>query len=198
MATPDLVQLRGSYNDSVNLSDEKSVRKILNTLKTKFGSLDVLIHLTGDYDYDKPFHSLTRTEWDSLVDNFVTIPGLIVREVIGIMAPEGALDDPQKFRSSEGVVVLVGPDAPVGRKVSGAVRARSEVFRGALRPYVVTVNQELADILGSEIRLYMILPGNTAGELPSTEKLRKSIAHLISVSPLIRSELIFYTDEIAN
>jgi hypothetical protein len=62
----------------------------------------------------------------------------------------------------------------------------------------VTVNQELSDILGSEIRVYMILAGNTAGELPSIETLRKSIAHLISVSPLRRSELIFYTDEIPN
>jgi NAD(P)-dependent dehydrogenase (short-subunit alcohol dehydrogenase family) len=198
MATPDLVGFRGPYTDSVNLSDEKSVRKILSTVKTRFGSLDVLIHLTGDYDYDRPFHSLARTEWDSLVDNFVTIPALIVREVIGIMAPEGALDDPQKFRSSKGVVVLVGPDAPLGRKVSGAVRARSEVFRGALRPYVATVNQELAEILGSEIRLYMILPGNTAGELPSIETLRKSIAHLISVSPFRGTEVIFYTDEVTN
>ncbi|MFI5422477.1 MAG: alcohol dehydrogenase, partial [Nitrososphaerales archaeon] len=94
-----------------------------------------------------------------------------------------------------GVVVIIGPDAPVGKKISGTVRARSEVFRGALRPYTATVNQELADVLGSDIRLYLVLPGNIEGEPPDIEMLKNSLTHLLSVSSLKRSEVIFYIDE---
>lgn len=191
----DLTRFRGFHSHLVNLSEEKSVRMIFETVRSKFGSLDALIHLTGDYDYDLPFSSLARAQWDSLVDNFINIPGLIVKEAVNMMAPEGAADEPVKFRGSKGVVVIIGPDAPVGKKISGTVRARSEVFRGALRPYTATVNQELADVLGSDIRLYLVLPGNIEGEPPDTEMLKNSLTHLLSVSSLKRSEVIFYIDE---
>jgi NAD(P)-dependent dehydrogenase (short-subunit alcohol dehydrogenase family) len=191
----DLTRFRGLHSHSVNLSEEKSVRMIFETVRSKFGSLDALIHLTGDYDYELPFSSLARAQWDSLVDNFINIPGLIVKEAVNMMAPEGAADEPVKFRGSKGVVVIIGPDAPVGKKISGTVRARSEVFRGALRPYTATVNQELADVLGSDIRLYLVLPGNIEGEPPDTEMLKNSLTHLLSVSSLKRSEVIFYIDE---
>lgn len=191
----DLTRFRGFHSHSVNLSEEKSVRMIFETVRSKFGSLDALIHLTGDYDYELPFSSLARAQWDSLVDNFINIPGLIVKEAVNMMAPEGSADEPVKFRGSKGVVVIIGPDAPVGKKISGTVRARSEVFRGALRPYTATVNQELADVLGSDIRLYLVLPGNIEGEPPDTEMLKNSLTHLLSVSSLKRSEVIFYIDE---
>ncbi|MFY9873846.1 MAG: alcohol dehydrogenase, partial [Candidatus Nitrosopolaris sp.] len=154
-----------------------------------------LIHLTGDYDYNLPLSSLSRAGWDSLVDNFIHIPGLIVKEAVNMMAPEGAADEPVKFRDSKGLVIIIGPDAPVGDKISGTVRARSEVFRGALRPYTATVNQELEDVLGSNIRLYLILPGNIQGKIPDTDRLRDSLVHLLSVPSLKRNEIIFYIDE---
>lgn len=191
----DLTRFRGFHSHSVNLAEEKNVRMIFETVRSKFGNLDALIHLTGDYDYELPFSSLARAQWDSLVDNFINIPGLIVKEAVNIMAPEGAADEPVKFRGSKGVVVIIGPDAPMGKKISGTVRARSEVFRGALRPYTATVNQELADVLGSDIRLYLVLPGNIEGEPPDTEMLKNSLTHLLSVSSLKRSEVIFYIDE---
>ncbi|MGC2575170.1 MAG: SDR family NAD(P)-dependent oxidoreductase, partial [Candidatus Nitrosopolaris sp.] len=152
----DLTRFRDFHSHAIDLLDEKKVQMIFNTVKSKFGSLDALIHLTGDYDYNLPLSSLSRDRWDSLVDNFIHIPGLIVREAVNIMAPEGAVDEPVKFRDSKGVAIIIGPDAPVGEKISGTVRARSEVFRGALRPYTATVNQELDDVLGSNIRLYLI------------------------------------------
>jgi len=191
----DLTRFRSFHSHSVNLSEEKSVRMIFETVRSKYGSLDALIHLTGEYDYEFPFSSLARAQWDPLVDNFINIPGLIVKEAVNMMAPEGAADEPVKFRGSKGLVVIIGPDAPVGKKISGTVRARSEVFRGALRPYTATVNQELADVLGSEIRLYLVLPGNIEGEPPDTEMLKNSLTHLLSVSSLKRSEVIFYIDE---
>jgi len=191
----DLTRFRRFHSHSVNLSEEKSVRMIFESVRSKFGCLDALIHITGDYDYNLPFSSLARPHWDSLVDNFINIPGLIVKEAVNIMAPEGAADEPMKFKGSKGVVVIIGPDAPVGKRISGTVRARSEIFRGALRPYTATVNQELADVLGSDIRLYLLLPGNIEGDPSDTELLKNSITHLLSVSSLRRNEVIFYTDE---
>lgn len=193
--TSDLTRFGKFHSHSVNLSEEKSVRMIFETVRSRFGSLDALVHLTGDYDYNLPFSSMARSQWDSLVDNFINIPGLIVKEAVNMMAPEGAADEPVRFKGSKGVVVIIGPDSPVGKRISGTVRARSEVFRGALRPYAATVNQELADVLGSEIRLYLLLPGNIEGEPPDTELLKNSITHLVSVSSLRKKEVIFYIDE---
>jgi NAD(P)-dependent dehydrogenase (short-subunit alcohol dehydrogenase family) len=195
MNPSDLTRFREFHSHAVDLLDENKVRMIFKTVKSKFGSLDALIHLTGDYDYNLPLSSLSRAGWDSLVDNFIHIPGLIVKEAVNMMAPEGAADEPVKFRDSTGLVIIIGPDAPVGDKISGTVRARSEVFRGALRPYTATVNQELEDVLGSNIRLYLILPGNIQGKIPDTDRLRDSLVHLLSVPSLKRNEIIFYIDE---
>lgn len=195
MNPSDLTRFREFHSHAVDLLDENKVRMIFKTVKSKFGSLDALIHLTGDYDYNLPLSSLSRAGWDSLVDNFIHIPGLIVKESVNMMAPEGAADEPVKFRDSKGLVIIIGPDAPVGDKISGTVRARSEVFRGALRPYTATVNQELEDVLGSNIRLYLILPGNIQGKIPDTDRLRDSLVHLLSVPSLKRNEIIFYIDE---
>jgi NAD(P)-dependent dehydrogenase (short-subunit alcohol dehydrogenase family) len=191
----DLTRFRDFHSHAIDLLDENKVQMIFKTVKSKFGSLDALIHLTGDYDYNLPLSYLSRDRWDSLVDNFVHIPGLIVREAVNMMAPEGAVDEPVKFRDSKGVAIIIGPDAPLGEKISGTVRARSEVFRGALRPYTATVNQELEDVLVSNIRLYLILPGNIQGTPPNTERLKDSVIHLLSVPSLKRNETIFYIDE---
>lgn len=194
----DLLQFKNFHSHSLNLSDEESVKRIFNTVRTKFGSIDAVIQFTGDYDYSMPFSAFTRQQWDSLVDNFVNMPGLITREAVNAMAPERAVEEPAKFKRSKGIVVIVGPDAPVGKKISGAVRARSEVFRGALRPYTATVNQELGDVLGSYIRLYLIFGGNIEGHNPNTDRLQNSVLQLISGSALKRNETIFYIDEGKN
>ena len=87
----------------------------------------------------------------------------------------------------------MGPDAPLG-KVSGVVRARSEVFKGALRPLITTINQELSDVLGSSIRSYLVLAGSIEGRQPDEAKLKQSIINLIT-SPAGFSERIFYIHE---
>jgi NAD(P)-dependent dehydrogenase (short-subunit alcohol dehydrogenase family) len=188
-------EFREFHSHVLDLSDEDAVRRIFNTARKKFEKIDAVVHFTGDYDYESPLTNLARNQWDLLVDNFINIPGLITRESVNAMAPQGAVDEPKKYKDSKGFVIIVGPDAPVGRKISGTVRARSDVFRGALRPYTATVNQELADVLGSKIRLYLVLGGNTEGTEPNADKLESSIMHLLSGSALARNESIFYIDE---
>ena len=63
-------------------------------------------------------------EWDKLVNNFVNIPHLITRESVLSMASNEALEYPSKFKDSFGNIILIGPDAPVGNKIEGKIRAK--------------------------------------------------------------------------
>ena len=183
------------HSHSLDLADEEKVKRIFNTAKTKFGSIDSVIHVTGEYDYNRSLSSLSREEWDLLVENFIHIPALITREAVKFMSPADAIQKPSQFKDSHGVIVILGPDSPSGKKISGLSRARSEVFRGALRPYTATVNQELSDVLGSKIKLNLILAGNVEGIESNIENVTTSVLNLIAGSSLNKNESIFYIDE---
>jgi NAD(P)-dependent dehydrogenase (short-subunit alcohol dehydrogenase family) len=191
----DMSEYSEFHNHTIDMLDEQSVNRIFSAAKKRSSRIDSVIHLTGDYDYNTPLSSLSRKQWDALVDKFIYIPGLITKEGVNAMAPEGSIQEPAKFRDSTGAIVLVGPDAPVGKKISGLLRARADVFRGALRPYTTTVNQELSDVLGSSIRLYLVLAGNSEGLEPDNSKLCSAALNLVSGTALKRNEAIFYIDE---
>ena len=183
------------HSHSLDLSDEEKVKRIFNTAKTKFGSIDSVIHVTGEYDYNRSLLSMSRDEWNMLVENFIHIPALITREAVKFMSPPDAIQKPSQFKDSKGIIVILGPDSPSGKKISGLTRARAEVFRGALRPYTATVNQELSDVLGSKITLKLILPGNIEGIESNIENVTTSVLNLIAGSSMNKNESIFYIDE---
>jgi NAD(P)-dependent dehydrogenase (short-subunit alcohol dehydrogenase family) len=191
----DMTEYSEYHNHTIDMLDEESVHRIFNAAKKRSSRIDSIIHFTGDYDYNVPLSSLSRKQWDALVDNFIYIPGLITKEGVNAMSPDGSIQDPAKFRDSKGAIVLVGPDAPVGKKISGLLRARADVFRGALRPYTATVNQELSDVLGSSIRLYLVLAGNSEGLEPDNGRLCNAALNLASGAAIDRNEAIFYIDE---
>ncbi len=143
----------GFHHHAIDLGDEGTVKKIFNTINSRYGRADSVLHFTGSYDYDKKISSLDRKQWDSLVDKFVNIPHLVTSESVLSMTTYRALEDPSLFKGSKGNIIIIGPTSPIGKKIGGEVRARSEVFRGALRPYITTANQELHDVLNSDINL---------------------------------------------
>ena len=191
----DMQEYREFHSHAINMIDEESVSRIFNTARTKFGKIDSVIHFTGDYDYNAAFSTLSRKQWDMLIDNFIYIPGLVTREAVNAIAPRGAVEEPSKYKNSQGTVVIIGPDAPVGKKISGILRARADVFRGALRPYTATVNQELGDVLGSGIKLHLVLAGNSEGAEPDEIRLHNSILNLAAGTALKKNEAVFYVDE---
>jgi NAD(P)-dependent dehydrogenase (short-subunit alcohol dehydrogenase family) len=191
----DLSQYGEFHSHTINMLDEESVGRIFSTARSKYDKIDIVIHFTGDYDYNTSLNCLSRKQWDTLVENFIFIPGLITKEAVNAMAPQGSVEDPAKYKDSKGVIVIVGPDAPVGKKISGVLRARADVFRGALRPYTATVNQELGDVLGSKMKLYLVLAGNSEGAQPDSTRLYHSVLHLAAGVALKRNEAIFYVDE---
>ncbi|WP_458721311.1 SDR family NAD(P)-dependent oxidoreductase [Candidatus Nitrosocosmicus sp. R] len=184
----------GFHHHAIDLADENTVKKIFNTINTRYGRIDSAIHFTGSYDYDNKLTLLDRKQWDIMVDKFVNIPHLITTQSVLSMTTNQALDDPSLFVGIKGNIVIVGPDSPVGKKISGEVRARSEVFRGALRPYVTTANQELHDVLNSNINLTLVFPGNINGDLPDYDKLEESLIGLSS-QEVQKNNLIYYVDE---
>ncbi len=186
-------ELREFHTHPIDLLKDSEIAKFMNIVRSKFGQLFALIHFTGEFDYGRQILSFQGNEWQSLIDNFINIPYLVIKEGVKSMSPDDASNDPSKFKSSTGAIVIVGPDAPIG-KVSGLLRSRSEIFRGALRPLVTTVNQELSDVLGSSIKPYLILAGNVEGRQPDEDRLRQSIINL-TTSPKGLCERIFYIDE---
>lgn len=193
--TPEVNKIfEGFHHHALDLGDENTVKKIFNTINSRYGRTDSVIHFTGSYDYHSNLTSLERKQWDNMVDKFVNIPHLVTSQSVLSMATNHALDDPSLFKGSKGNIVIVGPDSPVGKKISGDVRARSEVFRGALRPYVTTANQELHDVLNSDINLTLVLPGNINGDSPDYDKLEQSLMSLSSQDAQ-KNNLIYYVDE---
>jgi NAD(P)-dependent dehydrogenase (short-subunit alcohol dehydrogenase family) len=191
----DLSYYKEYHSHSVNLSNEDVVKGIFRVILEKFSAIDAVVLLTGEHDYDVALRSLDRKQWDHLVEDYLFVPAMITRESVTHMAPAGAVSEPSLFKGSSGSIIIVGPDSPVGDKISGVVRARSEIFRGALRPFNATVNQELRDVIKSNIRQYLLLAGNIEGREPDEEKITNMILNIIAQSDGGNNQTIFYVDE---
>ena len=156
--------------------------------------IDLFIHVTGNVPNFSKLTELSRSEWDKLVDKFINTPAKVTQGAIGYCVPGGS-DDPRKFKDAKGRIIIIGPALPAGKKISGHERAKVEVFRGALRPFATTVNQELSDVLKSNVRVFLILPGTVDGKEPNNENIVNTINYLMSDESQSSSEVIFCPDE---
>jgi len=155
---------------------------------------DLWIHNTGNLPNFSKLTELSRDEWDKLVDQFINSPAKTTQSQLDRFVPGGS-DDPRKFKDAKGRIIIIGPALPAGKKISGHERAKVEVFRGALRPFVTTINQELSDVLKSNIRVFLILPGTVDGKEPNDENIVNTINYLMSDEAGSSSEVIFCPDE---
>ncbi len=157
-------------------------------------NLLMYIHFTGNIPNFSKLTELSRAEWDKLVDRFIDSTAGFAQNALDELVIEGSTD-PRKFKDAKGRIVIIGPDLPAGKKISGHERAKVEVFRGALRPFATTVNQELSDVLKSNIRVFLILPGTVDGKESSDENIMNTINYLMSDEAISSSEVIFCPDE---
>jgi NAD(P)-dependent dehydrogenase (short-subunit alcohol dehydrogenase family) len=191
----DLSYYNEYHTHPVNLSNEDAVKGIFRVISEKFSTIDGVVLLTGEHDYNVALKSLDRKQWDHLVENYLFVPALVTRESVIQMATSGAVSDPSQFKGSKGSIIVIGPDSPVGDRISGVVRARSEIFRGALRPFNATVNQELRDVIKSKIRQYLLLAGNIEGSEPDEQRISNMILNLLAQPDGGNNQTIFYVDE---
>ena len=186
--------LSGLHTHDADLSDAAAIDGLLARASSAFGPVAAVVHVTGGVPAPGPLSSLGREEWDALVRRFVTTPATVAHRALAHFVPGGG-DDPRRFKGAEGRVVIVGPALPAGRKVPGADRARVEVFRGALRPFAATVNQELSDVLKSGARVFVALGGTVDGAEPSSERMGRAIEYLVSPEAASSAQVVFCVDE---
>ena len=182
--------------------DDQRVSSITSMIEDKGGQVesnpsvkyDLFVHITGNVPNFSKLTDLSRDEWDKLVNQFINTPALVTQSAIDTFVPGGS-NDPRLFKDAKGRIVIIGPDLPTGKKISGHERAKVEVFRGAMRPFATTVNQELSDVLKSNVRAFLILPGTVDGKEPNDENIMNTINYLMSDEAGSSSEVIFCPDE---
>lgn len=182
------------HSHIVNLKDPNEVQRWLNTANTNLGNILAVVHSTGKLPNISKLTELTRAKWQELIEKFITTPAIVGQRTLEQFVPGGD-KDPRLYKNAKGAMMIIGPDLPIGVKVTGMQRAQVEVFRGALRPFTTTVNQELSDVLDSKIRIFTIFSGSVTGAEPNNERIAQALNFLVSDNAAQSSEVIFCVDE---
>ena len=196
-STPTELQeyISGKFHSHViDIKNPEEVERWLNTAKTNIGEILAVIHITGKLRELSKLTEQTRAEWEELTEKFISTPATVAQRALEQFVPGGG-KDPRLYKDAKGAIMIIGPDLPVGRKVTGTQRAQVEVFRGALRPFTTTVNQELSDVLKSKVRMFTIFPGTVAGAEPDNQKIADALNFLVSDNAASSSEVTFCVDE---
>ena len=181
------------HSHVIDFSNNEEITKWFNTAKSK-GDIEVFIHITGKVPSITKLTELSRSEWDKLTNKFINIPATVSQNAMGVFVPNGS-EDPRLFKDAKGRIVIIGPDLPYGKKIGGNERAKIEVFRGALRPFATTINQELSDVLKSNVRAFLVLAGTVDGKEPNNARITDAVNYLISEDSKSSAEVIFCPDE---
>jgi len=182
------------HSHIVNLKNPEEVQRWLNTATTNIGRILAVVHVTGKLPSISKLIELSRARWQELIEKFIIIPAIVGQRALEQFVPGGD-KDPRRYKDAKGAMMIIGPDLPTGTKVTGLQRAQVEVFRGALRPFTTTVNQELSDVLNSKIRIFSILPGSVTGSEPNNERIAQALNFLVSDNATDSSEVTFCVDE---
>jgi NAD(P)-dependent dehydrogenase (short-subunit alcohol dehydrogenase family) len=182
------------HSHIVNLKDPNEVQRWLNTANTNLGNILAVVHSTGKLPNISKLTELTRAKWQELIEKFITTPAIVGQRTLEQFVPGGD-KDPRLYKNAKGAMMIIGPDLPIGVKVTGMQRAQVEVFRGALRPFTTTVNQELSDVLDSKIRIFTIFSGSVTGVEPNNERIAQALNFLVSDNAAQSSEVTFCVDE---
>ncbi|RNJ77199.1 MAG: SDR family NAD(P)-dependent oxidoreductase [Nitrosopumilus sp. H13] len=181
------------HSHVIDVASPDEVGRWLDTARKNIGQIRAVVHVTGSLA-DTRLTGLSRAEWDGLVEKFILTPSMVSQKALEQFVPGGGRD-PRLYKDAKGAVMIIGPDLPVGKKITGAQRAQTEVFRGALRPFTTTVNQELSDVLRSRVRIFTILPGTVSGAEPDDKKIADALNFLVSESAASSALVTFCVDE---
>ena len=125
-----------------DVSNEKSVHRLLSKTLTEFGTIDILINNAGQY-MEKPVTEMSLTDWNSIIGTNLTGPFLLTRAVL-----------PEMIEKMDGTIVMISSTSGKRAKANSAVYAASkfgiEGFSEAL----------LREVRGHNIRVIVVTPSS--------------------------------------
>ena len=125
-----------------DVSNEKSVHRLLSKTLTEFGTIDILINNAGQF-LEKPVTEMSLNEWNSIIGTNLTGPFLLTRAVL-----------PEMIEKMDGTIVMISSTSGKRAKANSAVYAASkfgiEGFSEAL----------LQEVRGHNIRVIVVTPSS--------------------------------------
>ena len=157
---------------TVELSDENSIRKLMETVTEKFGRLDVLINNAG-ITLSSSLEETTTDDWDRLMAVNVRGAFILCREVVGLLR-----------QARPGVIVNIS--SVVGVK-GYAKQIAYTASKHAMRGMSIAMAEELKE---SNVRVHVICPGGVDTEMVS--RVRPDINKDELIQPEEIAELVLY------
>ncbi len=125
-----------------DVSNEKSVHRLLSKTLTEFGTIDILINNAGQY-MEKPVTNTSVSEWNRIIGTNLTGPFLLTRAVL-----------PEMIEKMDGTIVMISSTSGKRAQANSAVYAASkfglEGFSEAL----------LREVRGHNIRVIVVTPSS--------------------------------------
>ncbi len=144
-----------------DMTKEAEVAKLVDAAAEKFGSVDVIAHISGGLVARKPLPELTLDHWQTVMDLNATSFLLIVRAALPKMTNGGS-------------IVVTASQA--GRDGGGPGAIAYAASKGA----VVTMVRGMAKELGPNIRVNSVCPGMIDTDFHNTftkDEVRKNVAN---------------------
>jgi 3-oxoacyl-[acyl-carrier protein] reductase len=125
-----------------DVSNEKSVHRLLSKTLTEFGTIDILINNAGQY-MEKTITDMSVEEWNNVVGTNLTGPFLLTRAVL-----------PEMIEKMDGTIVMISSTSGKRAKANSAAYSASkfgiEGFSEAL----------LREVRGYNIRVIVVTPSS--------------------------------------
>lgn len=166
------LQKIGAVPVCADMSCEKDVQRMMETIRQTAHGIDVLINNAG-IAQEKMFCDLTKSDWENMFSNNVTSCFLVTKEVL-----------PDMIHQKSGVILNVS-------SIWGEIGASCEVHYSASKAAVIGMSKALAkELAPSGIRVNCITPGMIDTEMNAcyTEEEKKDITSEIPLERMGTAE----------
>ncbi|OLS23975.1 MAG: 4-formylbenzenesulfonate dehydrogenase TsaC1/TsaC2 [Candidatus Heimdallarchaeota archaeon LC_3] len=136
-----LIDEKSYLIDSCDVTDEESIDQMLKSTKTKFESIDILIHIAGTYRGGNPAHETALNTWDFLFNLNAKSFLLLAKKIV-----------PSMIKKKYGVIITISSKSAMEKSPNSGVYAAS-------KSATFKLTESLAnELLDKGIRVNTILP----------------------------------------
>ena len=156
----------------VELTEEKSIRNLIQVTGEKLGRLDILVNNAG-VTHSAPLEQTSTEDWQRCISINATAPFILCREALGLL----------KKSQAAHIINIASVVGVKGYPLQSAYTASKHALRGM----TISLAEELR---GSNIRVHVLCPGGVDTDM--VDSVRPDIAKDELIKPEEIAELVLY------